>query len=142
MLGIGSLAVRRLLLLCLLVLIACESRPTATGRPNAWIKGQSLYARIGSTGTLIQAPKVELKNDSPVNVTIAPLTITVVYKTSGRRQMTFPAGDTVPARLGPGQELKLDYLISVSELTSNESPKRVQVDVGPPKEGERFVVEF
>lgn len=142
MLGIGSPAVRRLLLLCLPVLIACQGRPATTGQPNAWIKGKSLYARIGSVGTLIQAPKVELKNDSPVNVTVVPLTVTVVYQTSGRRQMTFQAGDAIPARLGPGQELKLDYLVSVSELTANEPPRRVQVDVGPPKEGERFVVEF
>lgn len=142
MLGIGTRAVRRLPFLCLLCLIACESRPTATGRANAWIKGQSVYARIGTVGTLLQAPKLELKSDSPRPVTILPLTITVVYKTAGRRRMMFHADSGIPERLDPGKELLLDHELNVSELTAGESPQEIQVDIGPPQGGERFVADF
>jgi hypothetical protein len=142
MLGTGTRAVRHLLFLCLVVLIACETRPTATGRANAWIKGESVYARIGSVGTLLQAPKVELKNDSSRPVTILPLTLTVVYKTAGRRQMIFHADSGIPEKLEPGKDLTLDHEISVSELTAGESPEQIRVDIGPPKGGERFVADF
>lgn len=142
MLGTGTRAVRRLLLLCLLVLIACESRPTATGGANTWIKGQSVYARIGTIGTLLTSPKVELKNDSPRPVTILPLTLTVVYKTAGRRQMIFLADSGIPEKLEPGKDLSLDDEINVSELTAGEAPTQIRLDIGPPKGGERFVADF
>ena len=142
MLGTGNRAVRRLLFLLPLLLLACGSRPTATGRANSWIKGESLYARISSVGTHLRAPKVELKNESSRPVTILPLTLSIGYKGAPRRQMMFHADSGIPETLEAGKELVLDDEINVSELTAGATPTEIRLDVGPPKGGERFIADF